>query len=315
MANVSIISPTLVLIGLVEMENFKYLFFVLALILYITNMFLCFSIICLIWMEVKLQEPMYLFIGNLVFNAIMGSSTVMPKLMFDLILGFKTIDLSGCLIQSFCIESFAYAEICTFTIMAYDRYLAIGHPLRYSILMTNRKALKSIIVTWVIVFMHRIIGVALTARLALCGVVINNVYCETMSLTRLACSETTINNIFGTTSTLTVVIISLLIVIYCYIRTFVFCLKISMMSASQKAVHTLITHIAAFSSFMMSSLFVGFRYRLNSGALSTTTHVIISMTGLTASITLNPFICGLRTEALRVQIIASVQRILFLKFK
>ncbi|KAG8549544.1 hypothetical protein GDO81_020918 [Engystomops pustulosus] len=314
MANMSIISPTLVLIGLVEMENFKYLFFVLALILYITNMLLCFSIICVIWMEVKLQEPMYLFIGNLVFNAIMGSSTVMPKLMFDLILGFKTIDLSGCLIQSFCIESFAYVEIFTFTIMAYDRYLAIGHPLRYSTLMTNKKALKSIIVTWVIVFMNRIIGVALTARLALCGVVINNVYCETMSLTRLACGDTTINNIFGTTSTLTVVIISLLIVIYCYIRTFVFCLKISM-SASQKAVHTLITHIAAFSTFMVATLFVGFRYRLNSGALSTATHVIISMTGLTASITLNPFIYGLRTEALRIQIIASVQRIFFSKFK
>ncbi|KAM3936241.1 olfactory receptor 4B13-like [Leptodactylus fuscus] len=306
MENGSRTSPDFVLIGLVEMENVKYLYSVLALVLYITNVMLSSAIICVIWMEAKLHEPMYVFIANLVFNAIIGSSTIFPKMMADLLLGFKTIDLSRCLVQSLFIECVAYTEIITFTIMAYDMYLAIGHPLRYSTLMTNEKALKSVSVTWVIVFIHRIIGVTLTARLSLCGAVINSVYCETMSLTHLACGDTTINNVFGTTSTVTVMVASLLIVTYCYVRTLVFCLKISA-SSSQKAIHTLVMHIAAFSTFMAASLFVGFRYRLNIGPQSSTTHVIISMTGITVSITLNPLIYGLRTEALRVRILASLR--------
>ncbi|XP_075706009.1 olfactory receptor 4B13-like [Rhinoderma darwinii] len=237
MENVSRISPNLVLIGLVEMENLKYLFSVAALVLYITTMMLCSAIIYVIRMEEKLHEPMYIFIGNLVFNAIIGGSTIMPKLVTDLLLGLHTIDLPGCLIQAFCIKSFAYAEIFTFTIMAYDRYVAIGRPLMYSTLMTNEKALKSIAITWVIVFANRIVGVTLAARLTLCGEVINNVYCETMSLTRLACGGTTIITVFGTTSTLIVISVS----------------------ANQKAIHTLVTHIAAFSTFMVATLFVGFR--------------------------------------------------------
>ncbi|XP_073524960.1 olfactory receptor 4D1-like [Phyllobates terribilis] len=313
MKNVSRVGSNFVLIGLVEMDNLKYLFSALALILYIATMILCFAVICVVWTEVKLHEPMYIFIGNLVFNVIIGSSALMPKLVIDLFLGLKTIDLPGCLVQSFCIESFAYAEILTFTIMAYDRYLSIGQPLRYPILMTIEKALKSIAVIWAIVFINRIVGVALAARLTLCGVTINNVYCETMSLTRLACGDTTINNVFGITSTLLVVISSLLTVIYCYLRTLFFCLKISG-SAYQKAIHTLVTHIAAFSTFMVPTLFVGFRYRLNSGPLSTATHVIISMTEITASITLNPLIYGIRTETLRIKLLSSFQKVNFLKF-
>ncbi|XP_069828919.1 olfactory receptor 52K1-like [Dendropsophus ebraccatus] len=312
MENISGTGSNFVLTGLVEMENLKYLFSMLALVLYLTNMMMCSAIIFVICMEAKLHEPMYIFIGNLVFNAIIESSTILPKLVTDLLLGCQTINLSSCLVQSFYIECVAYAEIFTFTIMAYDRYLAIGNPLRYATLMTNKKALTCLAVGWLIILINRIIGVMLAARLTLCGVVINNVYCETMSLTRLACGDTTINNVFGTTGTLLVVIVSLLIVIYCYIRTFIFCLLISK-SAYQKAVHTLLTHIAAFSTFMVTTLFVGFRYRLNSGPLPTTTHIIISMIGIASSIILNPLIYGLRTEALRIKLLQKLQRVHFCK--
>ncbi|XP_056415432.1 olfactory receptor 142-like [Hyla sarda] len=237
MENASRISPNFVLIGLVEIGNVKYLYSVLALVLYIANMMLCSAIIWAIWLEAKLHEPMYIFIGNLVFNAIIGSSTILPKLVTDLLFGVKTINLSSCLVQSFCIECVAYAEIFTFTIMAYDRYLAIGNPLRYPTLMTNQKALMCVSIAWLIIFINRIIGGILAATLTFCGVIINNIYCETMSIVRLACGDTTINNVFGTTGTLVVI----------------------SASAHQKAINTLVTHIAAFSTFMVATLFVGFR--------------------------------------------------------
>ncbi|KAM5180489.1 olfactory receptor 52B6-like [Mantella aurantiaca] len=242
-----------------------------------------------------------------------GGSTVFPKLVVDLLLGCTNIQIAGCLVQSLFIETFAYVEILTFTIMAYDRYLAVSHPLRYPMLMTNGKAIKCLAVIWIFIFIIRIIGVALTARLPLCGMNINSVYCETMSLTRLACGDTTVNSIYGTTGTLLIVILSMLIVVYCYIRTFLICLKIST-EAYQKAIHTLVTHIVAFLTYMAATLFVGFRYRLNIGSVPTVAHIVISMTGLTVSVSLNPLIYGMRTEALRIKMVNGIKKIHISKF-
>ncbi|KAM3936237.1 olfactory receptor 10G3-like [Leptodactylus fuscus] len=242
-------------------------------------------IVYIVWSEESLHEPMYIFIGNLVVNVMFGNSAVLPKMVTDLFFGLSTISLPGCLIQSFCYQSFGSLELFTFTAMAYDRYLAVCYPLRYPTLMTNGRALQIVFAIFVFVFLSIGVTVVLAARLSMCGVNINNVYCETMSLLRLACGDTTINDIFGTIWTMTVVIGCILVVIYCYIRTFLVCLKISA-EAYQKAIHTLVTHIATFFTFMATSLFVIFRYRLGSGSLSTIAHVAISITVSAASVRL-----------------------------
>ncbi|XP_069828929.1 olfactory receptor 5AC2-like [Dendropsophus ebraccatus] len=277
MVNVSMVFniQDFVLLGLKEMEQLRYLYSMVALVIYLCTIFLCTLIVYVVWAEQSLHEPMYIFICNLVGNVIVGSSAFLPKLAIDLLSGCTTISLSECLTQAFCIQSFAFVEILTFTIMAYDRYLAVGFPLRYHSLMTNKKALQFLTIIWLIVLIGRLVGVMLVVRLTLCGDSINNVYCETTSLVRLACASTAVNDIWGTTWTLLTDIGSLMIVIYCYIRTFLVCMNISF-EASQKAIHTLVTHIITFSTFMAASLFVGFKYRLNSGSLPTVTHVIIS---------------------------------------
>ncbi|XP_056415966.1 olfactory receptor 1496-like [Hyla sarda] len=310
MVNVSMVFTIhdFVLVGLKEMEHLRYFYSVVALVLYLSTMFLCTLIVYVVWAEESLHDPMYIFICNLVGNVMVGSSAFLPKLTIDLFSGCTTIYLSVCLTQAFFIQSFASAEILTFTIMAIDRYLAVGFPLRYHSLMTNKKALQSLIIIWSVISICVLISVLLIVRLTLCGNIINNMYCETMSFVRLACGSTVINDAYGTTWTLLMVIGSIIIVIYCYIRTFVVCLKIST-EASQKAIHTLVTHIITYSTFMIATLFVGFRYRLNSGSLSTVTHLIISVSGLLVSITLNPLIYGIRTKTLRKKMICTLKEI------
>ncbi|KAG8540693.1 hypothetical protein GDO81_006611 [Engystomops pustulosus] len=298
-----------VLLGLKEMEHLRYFYSVVALVIYLSIISLCMLIVYVVWREHSLHEPMYIFIGNLVGNVMVGSSAFLPKLAIDLISGSSTISLAGCLTQAFGIQTFASVEIITFTIMAFDRYLAVGFPLRYHSLMTNRKALLSLAITWVMIFIFRLIGIMLVVRLTLCGSSINNVYCETMSLIRLACVSTAVNDIYGTTWTLMLVIGSLMTVIYCYIQTFRACLEISV-KTNHKAIHTLVTHIITYSSFMVTTLFVSFRYRLNGGYLSTVTHVAISLGGLTIAVTLNPLIYGIRTEALKTRMIHTLKEII-----
>ncbi|XP_073404486.1 olfactory receptor 56A4-like [Dendrobates tinctorius] len=308
MENMSRVNTNLVLLGIVEMENLRYLYATLAIAIYISNMTLSSIIVYTVWLEETLHEPMYIFIANLVVNVMFGNSVILPKVVIDLLFGLNTISIPACLIQSFCNQSYGSLELFTFTVMAYDRYLAVGHPLRYPTLMSNGRAYWILFAVLVFVSLSIGITVFLASRLFICGVYINNLYCETMSLLNLACDDTSINNVFGTTWTVTVVVGCILVVIYCYIRTILICLEISG-KAYQKAMNTLVTHIVTFSTFMATSLFVIFRYRLGSGSLSTVAHVVISITGLIVSLALNPLTYGIRTEALRNKIIVNLQKI------
>ncbi|KAM3936240.1 olfactory receptor 10G3-like [Leptodactylus fuscus] len=308
MENVSKVNSNLVLLGIVEMGHLRYLYAVLAILIYIITMMLSTMIVYTVWSEQTLHEPLYIFIGNLMVNIMFGNSSVIPKMVTDLLFGWKTISLPVCLIQAFFYQSFSTLECLTFTAMAYDRFLAVGHPLRYPILMTNGKAFRILSATSSFVFLSVTLVVVLVARLSLCGVSINNIYCETMSLLHLACGDTTVSNIFGTVWTMTLVVSCILVVIYCYIRTFLICLKISS-EAYQKAIHTLVTHIVTFSTFMAATLFVVLRYRLGFGSLSTVAHVAISITGFIVSITVNPVIYGIRMEALRNKMVGNFQKI------
>ncbi|XP_069828947.1 olfactory receptor 1496-like [Dendropsophus ebraccatus] len=295
-----------VLLGLKEMEQLRYFYSVVTLLIYLSTISLSTLVVYIVWAEQSLHEPMYIFICGLVGNNMVGSSAFLPKLAIDLFSGRTTISLSGCLAQAYFIQSFAFVEILTFTIMAVDRYLAVGFPLRYHSLMTNQKAVQSLAIIWLVILISSLVVVLLVVRLTLCGNGINNVFCETMSLTRLSCGSTIINDAYGTIYTLLTFGGSLILVIYCYIQTFLVCLKIPM-EASQKAIHTLVTHIMTFSTFMAASLFVTFRYRLNIGSLSTVTHVIISVGGMVVSIVINPLIYGIRTEALKVKMIHTLK--------
>ncbi|XP_069828943.1 olfactory receptor 52E8-like [Dendropsophus ebraccatus] len=297
-----------VLLGLKEMEQLRYFYSVVALLIYLSTVFLCTLVVYIVRTEQSLHEPMYILICGMMVNVMFGSSAFLPKLTIDLFSGWTTVSLPACLTQAFFIQTFISVEILSFTIMGFDRYLAVGFPLRYHSLMTNKKAIFSLIFIWSFVILILLVGFQLVIRITLCGNSIYNVYCETMSLTRLACSSTFTYTVYGTTVTLLIFIGSAVIVIYCYICTIIICLKISK-EASQKAMHTLVTHIITYTTFMACSLFVAFRYRLYSGPISTVTHIVISVAGLLISCTVNPLIYGIRTEALRIKVIHTLKKI------
>ncbi|KAM3936244.1 olfactory receptor 4B13-like [Leptodactylus fuscus] len=308
MENISMAEGSFVFLGLLEMERYRIPYSIIALGLYIVTTLMCCFIIYVVWVEESLHEPMYIFISNLLLNGVFGSTAIFPQFIFGLISGSSTISIPTCLIQTFCVHSFSAVEIITFTAMAYDRYLAVGNPLRYFSLMTNMMVLKGIYAIWALVFIFVMITVILTANLGFCGVNINNIFCDNMSLVRLACGDSSVNYIFGLFETLVVMLSSLLIIIYCYIRTLFICLKASK-SSSLKAVHTLVTHIITFSIFMTTNLFVFLRYRLSGGNVSVTVHILLSITGVVTSVIVNPIVYGIRTESLKIKLIQNLHKI------
>lgn len=301
MAAASNTSTSFVLLGLMELEKQKYLYFSLSAMVYSYILTVSSVIIYAILKERSLHEPMYILIATLLFNGIFGSSSFFPKFMMDLITSSEKISRTECLIQNLCISTFAVFEMNTFTIMAYDRYLAVCQPLRYIVLLTNEKVVKIISGCWGVTFIILLLLLFLTAALPLCGDKIINIICDNISLVVLACVDSTNSSALSATVFAIYFVTTILVTAFSYFRIFFVCVNLSKESR-QKAVHTVVTHLLNFSVFLIGVLFIVLKYRLGNVTLPLTAHVLLSVTPLVFPPLFNPLIYGVRTHALKIKL-------------
>ncbi|KAM3936231.1 olfactory receptor 52Z1P-like [Leptodactylus fuscus] len=301
MENAFNVSKNLILLGLVEMEGLKYLYCVLSIVLYLFILLLSIIIVFVVVTDTSLHEPMYILIGNLVLNGIFGSSSFFPKLIVDLVTSSPTITRDNCLVQALCVTVFAIYEMSSFTIMAYDRYLAVCHPLRYVILLTNEKVLSLMIGSFVVAFIVVLTAVLLTWKLPICGREINNIFCDNMSLVALSCVNSSVSRLYSASVVIVYLCVTIFVTMFSYLQIFLVCLKVSGESR-QKAVHTLVTHLLNFFIFLVGFLFIFIRYRLGGIALPIEIHVLLSVTTLIVPPFFNPLIYGVRTHALNTKV-------------
>ncbi|KAM4796215.1 olfactory receptor 52E2-like [Rhinophrynus dorsalis] len=300
MENVSNISTSFVLLGLVEMERLKYLYGPLCFVTYSFIMALSCLIVFVILVEESLHEPMYILICNLVLNGIFGSTSLFPKLITDLMTSSVQISRNGCLVQAFCVTTFAYFEISIFTVMAYDRYLGVCQPLQYVILMTNEKALKLVFGSFVFSFLAVLIAVLLSAKLPTCGSLIKNIFCDNMSFVILSCVDYSGSNFYVSTVTVSFLAFTISLIAWSYMKIFGICLKNSK-EDRQKAFHTIVTHLLNYSVFLVGVLFIFIRFRLGNTNLPLIIHILLSATCLVFPPLLNPVIYGIRTKELKMK--------------
>ncbi|XP_068121916.1 olfactory receptor 4B13-like [Hyperolius riggenbachi] len=295
-------SSAFVFLGLVEMEELHYLYCALATVAYLFILTLSVAIVFVVLTEPSLHEPMYILIGNLVLNGLIGSTAVLPKLIVDLITSTKHISYDLCVMQCLATALFAMYEMRNFTIMACDRYLAVCYPLHYNTLMTKEKTMKLIAGCWIFSFVLALTGILLTWNLTLCGDKINNIFCDNMSLVALSCSDSSISRLVSATGISMCFVVTILVTIFSYVNIFVTCSKLSKESR-QKAFHTLMTHLINFSIFLVGIFFIVIRYRLGNVQLSLTVHVLLSITPMVFPPVFNPLIYGVRTHALKMNVL------------
>ncbi|KAM9319770.1 olfactory receptor 4E2-like [Gastrophryne carolinensis] len=306
MENVYNVTNSLVFQGLVEMDKQKIIFLALFTVVYLCIMTLNSIPLIVVLKDRSLHNPMYILIANLFFNEIFGSSSFYPVVIVDLITSSKTISLNNCLVQIFCILTFALSEMNTFAIMAFDRYLAICYPLHYATLVTNSRILKVIALSWLTCSILVSVIAFLARNLPLCGNTINNLFCDFMSIVVLSCVDTSINRVYSAALNTTFVVISVLVTIFSYLRILIVCLKLSGESR-QKALHTLVTHLLNFSIYLIGFLFTFLRYRLDKVNLPNTVHLLMTVVMLVFPPIFNPLIYGIRTHTLKIKVIHYLQ--------
>ncbi|KAM8769755.1 olfactory receptor 6E1-like [Acanthopagrus schlegelii] len=277
---------------------FRYLLFIVVMLLYILIICSNLLLIVVICMNRSLHEPMYMFLCSLFVNELYGSSGLFPFLLTQILSDIHTVSASLCFLQIYCLYTYANVQFCNLSVMSYDRYLAICYPLQYHTRMTCHKVSMLIASVWLYPFLEVAVMVALSAPLQLCGNIIHKVYCDNFSIIKLACFDTRVNNIYGLVYTFTMIVGVLTLIFYSYLKILIICFSGSKQTR-QKAISTCTPHLVSLLNFSFGCVFEVLQSRFNMNSLPNMLRIFLSLYFLTCQPLFNPVLYGLKMSKIR----------------
>ena len=172
------------------------LLFALFLVTYLLTVMGNLTMLLLIRADSHLHTPMYFFLSNLSFLDLCFSCVTLPKLLKDLLFERKTISIEGCLTQVFFVFFSSGTEACLLSVMAYDCYAAICHPLHYGQVMSTQLCVRLVLISWGLACLNEFVIVLLAISLDFCDAqTIHHYTCELPALFPLSCSDISVTNI------------------------------------------------------------------------------------------------------------------------
>uniref|UniRef100_A0A9L0ITI3 G-protein coupled receptors family 1 profile domain-containing protein n=1 Tax=Equus asinus TaxID=9793 RepID=A0A9L0ITI3_EQUAS len=133
--NLSAVSE-FILIGFSTFPHLQLVFFLLFLLMHLFTLLGNLLIMATIWRERSLHMPMHLFLCTLSISEILYTFTIIPRMLADLLSTVHSITFTACASQMFFSFTFGFTHSFLLTVMGYDCYVAICHPLCYSVLMS-----------------------------------------------------------------------------------------------------------------------------------------------------------------------------------
>ncbi|XP_026861670.1 olfactory receptor 142-like [Electrophorus electricus] len=290
---------TIILVGYIDVGCVTYLYFTILLLIYIAIILANSLLIGVICVERSLQEPMYIFLCNMSVNELYGSAAFFPSILTNMLSKSHQVTIIHCYVQIFSLYTYASVEFGNLAIMSYDRYTAICYPLLYSSIMTRNRVFILIALVWLISFVKFSGNLILNLRSELCGNVIEKVWCDNYMLVKLACSDTTVNNIYGITGSVLTIVLPLMLIGYSYLKILRACLKCPA-SDTQKMMATCIPHLVSLLNFSLGCSFEIFSSRFEKLYMPSVLRVIISVYFVICPPLLNPIMYGIRLSKIKV---------------
>ncbi|XP_007516333.1 olfactory receptor 8S1-like [Erinaceus europaeus] len=244
-----------ILLGLSADPQVQALLFALFLLIYLLTLLGNLLMILLIHTDTNLHTPMYFFLSHLSFQDLFYSSVTVPKMLENLLSQEKTISVKGCLAQVFFVFATTGIEACLLSVMAYDRYAAICHPLLYGQMMSSQLCARLVWGSWTVAFLDALINVLLALNLDFCEVqTIHHYSCELPSLFPLSCSDISTNSAMLLCSALLHAMGTCLLIFFSYARIASAILSISSTAGRSKAFSTCSSHLLAVILFYGSAI-------------------------------------------------------------
>ncbi|MBZ3872633.1 Olfactory receptor 7A10 [Sciurus carolinensis] len=181
--------------------------------------------------------------------------------------------------------------------MAYDRFVAICHPLHYMVIMKPQFCGLLVLVSWIINILHSWLQSIMVLHLSFCtDLEIPHFFCELNHLVHLACSDTSVSEVVIYTSALLLGCGPLICILYSYFKIVSSICAISSAQGRYKAFSTCASHLSVVSLFYCTSLGVYLSSAVTQNSRSTATASVMYSV---VTPMLNPFIYSLRNKDIK----------------
>ncbi|KAB0362666.1 hypothetical protein FD754_006822, partial [Muntiacus muntjak] len=285
------------LLRFLEAPELQPLIFGVFLSMYLITVFGNLFIILAVSSDTQLHTPMYFFLSNLSFVDIYFTSTTIPKMLWNIQTQNKVISYEGCITQMYFFALFVGLDDFLLTVMAYDRFVAICHPLHYTVIMSARLCGLLVLVSWVINVLHSFLQTLMVLRLSFGReVIIPHYFCELKQLVQLACSDTLLNDMVMYLATVLLGGAPLAGILYSYSRIVSSICGISSAQGKYKAFSTCASHLSVVSLFYCTCLGV---YLSSAATQSSHSSATASVMYTVVTPMLNPFIYSLRNKDIK----------------
>ncbi|XP_059243724.1 olfactory receptor-like protein OLF4 [Mustela nigripes] len=285
------------LLGFLEEPELQPFIFGLFLCMYLVTILGNLLIILAISSDSHLHTPMYFFLANLSFVDICFTSTTIPKMLVNIQTQRKAITYESCIMQMYFFILFAGLDNFLLTVMAYDRFVAICHPLHYTATMNPGLCSLLLLVSWIMSALHSLLQTLMVLQLSFCTVLeIPHFFCELRQMIQLACSDTFLNNMVMYFAALLLGGAPLAGITYSYAKIVSSVCRISSVQGKYKAFSTCASHLSVVLLFYCTSLGV---YLSSAATQNSHSGAVASVMYTVVTPMLNPFIYSLRNKDIK----------------
>lgn len=284
-----------ILLGLFEDPQQQQAFFGLSCTLYLIGCLVNLLTILAIVLNPHLHIPMYIFLSNLSLDICFTSMTI-PKMLLNHLCGRTTISASACLAQMYFLITFGATDSIVLSAMAYDRYLAICHPLHYTTIMSGLRRASLIVVPWISANLLSMVHTVLMIHLSFCTNRIPHFFCDLNALIKLSCSDTQVNKMLVLVTGGPVILVPFVCIMASYTPIIMAVLKVPSAQGKSKAFSTCGSHLCVVCLFY--GTIIGVYFKPTSTHATQMDMAAIVMYTMVAPM-LNPFIYSLRNQDLK----------------
>ncbi|XP_053216295.1 olfactory receptor 10G6-like [Podarcis raffonei] len=294
--NVTSVFEHFELVGFIYPKELKFPLLTFFSLMYILSLSGNGLILLVVALEPHLHKPMYWFLCHLSVLDMMICSVVVPKMIFWLIEGNGVISVTGCVSQLFLFHFLGCTECFLYTVMAFDRFLAICKPLHYGTIMNHQICFNFSIGIWFGGCLHSMVHTYLTFHLPYGrGNQVNYIFCDIPAVLKLACGDTSFHELVTFVDIGIVSLVSFLLILTSYMYIICAILRIPTATGRHRAFSTCTAHITLVVIFYVP---VVYNYLRPPSQDSLDGTIAVFYTAVTPF--LNPLIYTLRNNEMKV---------------